>query len=325
MARIKRLPDEYDPHVAQFIRAKLIVPKSKNLDKAHGGRVITTKLLKVAIESDDSRDQAFKLRPFVSNNVRFLVAITSYLNMKRKIWTSKKAKPSAREVVQGIPIASAALKKKVKKRSRTIDVSPHAHDYGREKSNIVGVGEKTSIDLSMDNSKHAAPNLSSDIVELLREQGSWLLANSETLIGARAEKISLQRLVSTKPPHIISQRCFTDIFGACVGYACTMDNEHRKVVELIEKLGVSKDQVKVLEKKVTTLEDQALLDVTYYNGLCFSVIDTIWVSNGRPQSFNWSGFLGSDVLDFIEWCEKHFDAEPFEEIDFTIIVVNRLS
>uniref|UniRef100_A0A803PU74 Uncharacterized protein n=1 Tax=Cannabis sativa TaxID=3483 RepID=A0A803PU74_CANSA len=39
MKRIKRMPDEYDPHVAQLIIAKLTVAKSKNLDKACGGKV----------------------------------------------------------------------------------------------------------------------------------------------------------------------------------------------------------------------------------------------------------------------------------------------
>uniref|UniRef100_A0A803PJP6 Uncharacterized protein n=1 Tax=Cannabis sativa TaxID=3483 RepID=A0A803PJP6_CANSA len=69
MKRSKRLFDEYDPHVAQFIRAKLIVPKSKNLDKACGGKVITIKLFKATIESDDPRDWAFKLRPLVFNTI----------------------------------------------------------------------------------------------------------------------------------------------------------------------------------------------------------------------------------------------------------------
>uniref|UniRef100_A0A803NLI5 Uncharacterized protein n=1 Tax=Cannabis sativa TaxID=3483 RepID=A0A803NLI5_CANSA len=65
MKRSRRLPNQYDPHVAQFIKAKLIVHKSKNLDKARGGKVMATELLKAAIESDDPRDPAFRLRPLV--------------------------------------------------------------------------------------------------------------------------------------------------------------------------------------------------------------------------------------------------------------------
>uniref|UniRef100_A0A803Q2R0 Uncharacterized protein n=1 Tax=Cannabis sativa TaxID=3483 RepID=A0A803Q2R0_CANSA len=56
MKRGKRLPNKYDPHITQFIRAKLTLPKSKNLDKAHGGKVMAIELLKASIESVDSRD-----------------------------------------------------------------------------------------------------------------------------------------------------------------------------------------------------------------------------------------------------------------------------
>uniref|UniRef100_A0A803NS77 Uncharacterized protein n=1 Tax=Cannabis sativa TaxID=3483 RepID=A0A803NS77_CANSA len=65
MKRSRRFLDKYDPHMTQFIRAKINVLKSKNLDKARGGKVMATELLKTAIESDDLRDRAFKLRPLM--------------------------------------------------------------------------------------------------------------------------------------------------------------------------------------------------------------------------------------------------------------------
>uniref|UniRef100_A0A803NI56 Uncharacterized protein n=1 Tax=Cannabis sativa TaxID=3483 RepID=A0A803NI56_CANSA len=68
MARIKRsrrLLDVYDPHVVQFIKSKLTVPKSKNLDKTLNGKVMEIELLKAAIESDNLRNRAFRLRPLV--------------------------------------------------------------------------------------------------------------------------------------------------------------------------------------------------------------------------------------------------------------------
>uniref|UniRef100_A0A803P5Z1 Uncharacterized protein n=1 Tax=Cannabis sativa TaxID=3483 RepID=A0A803P5Z1_CANSA len=330
--RSKRLLDEYDPHIAHFIRAKLAVPKSKDLDKAGGGKVIATELLKAVIESDDLRDRAIKLRPLVSstftelqaetiwddyylpetvdrkprhgapkgskntccsvwsrfhmyveelnsvqNDTKYLGKIYVFLdqddgevpllglqqrrmgNQQRKLLTLKETEPLVREVVQGIPTATAALKKKVRKRGRTVNATLPAHDSGREKSNSVGANERSL---------------------------------------------------------------------ACVGYAYTMDNENRKVVELSKKLRVTKDRaiaiegqvtalkekvvsletaqkkasdleessrdalekqvvvdddlrdrVKVLKKKVTSLKDQALLDVTYYNGLCFNAIYTAWDAN----------------------------------------------
>uniref|UniRef100_A0A803QDT1 Uncharacterized protein n=1 Tax=Cannabis sativa TaxID=3483 RepID=A0A803QDT1_CANSA len=50
-------------------RAKLTLSKSKNLDKACGGKVMATKLLKAVIESDAPRDRGFKLRPLVSSTL----------------------------------------------------------------------------------------------------------------------------------------------------------------------------------------------------------------------------------------------------------------
>uniref|UniRef100_A0A803PBT4 Uncharacterized protein n=1 Tax=Cannabis sativa TaxID=3483 RepID=A0A803PBT4_CANSA len=76
MKRSRRLPDEYNPHAAQFIRPKLTMRKFKNLDKARGGKVMATELLRVAIESDDMRDRAFKLRPLVSSTLIELHAQT---------------------------------------------------------------------------------------------------------------------------------------------------------------------------------------------------------------------------------------------------------
>uniref|UniRef100_A0A803P432 Uncharacterized protein n=1 Tax=Cannabis sativa TaxID=3483 RepID=A0A803P432_CANSA len=109
----------------------------------------------------------------------------------------------------GTPSSSIVSKKKIRKRGRITNAALPPEEYGRENSNTIRVNERTLIDLSLDDSKHVAPNLGSD----LAEQGSWLLAKDEALIGARAENIPLQLLVSTKPPHIISQICFTNIFG----------------------------------------------------------------------------------------------------------------
>uniref|UniRef100_A0A803QK37 Uncharacterized protein n=1 Tax=Cannabis sativa TaxID=3483 RepID=A0A803QK37_CANSA len=81
----------------------------------------------------------------------------------------------------------------------------------------------------------------------------------------KAENIPLQKLVSTKPPCVIAQRCFTDIFGACVRYAYSMDNKYKKVVELTKKLEVvedrvvaTKDQVTALKEKINSLENFTL-------------------------------------------------------------------
>ncbi|KAF4368419.1 hypothetical protein G4B88_025481 [Cannabis sativa] len=103
---------------------------------------------------------------------------------------------------------------------------------------------------------------------------------------------------------------------ACVVYAYTMDNEHKKVVKLIEKLQVAEDhavpaedqvttlkekigslKIKVLKEQVTTLENQAHLDVTFYNGLCFDAIYKVWSANGGAKSFSLSGFphTGAEV------------------------------
>uniref|UniRef100_A0A803Q362 Uncharacterized protein n=1 Tax=Cannabis sativa TaxID=3483 RepID=A0A803Q362_CANSA len=341
MARMKR--SRRLRHVAQFIRVKLTVPKPKNLDKARDGKVMATKLLKDAIE----------------DNMSFLAAMASCLNLKRKILMVKETKPSTREVVQGIPTASLFHRR-------------------REKSNTASADERSSIDLSLDDSEHAALNSSSYLVEKLREQGSWLLVNSEALIGARVENILFQRLVSTKPLHIIAQRCFTDIFGKVAKLAeklgvtedravtvedqvtplmekdASLESEVTKLEEAsrgeksqestlnknlaatqtktsdleefprdaLDKLTTvvddMRDQVKVLKRKVTTLEDQALLDVTFYNGLCFNAIYTAWAANGRARPFSREGFLDTNVPNFIRQCEQHFNAKYLKEIDFTM-------
>uniref|UniRef100_A0A803QKA9 Uncharacterized protein n=1 Tax=Cannabis sativa TaxID=3483 RepID=A0A803QKA9_CANSA len=71
-----RKPKEYDRHMTQFICAKLIVQKSKDLDKARGGKVIITELLIVSIESGNPRDRAFKVRPLVfSSNTQHKVEL----------------------------------------------------------------------------------------------------------------------------------------------------------------------------------------------------------------------------------------------------------
>uniref|UniRef100_A0A803Q8V2 Uncharacterized protein n=1 Tax=Cannabis sativa TaxID=3483 RepID=A0A803Q8V2_CANSA len=167
----------------------------------------------------------------------------------------------------------------------------------KERSNIAGADERSPIDLSSDETEHSA------------------LILGDALNCAKAKNIPLQRLVSTKPPHVTAQRCFTDIFGARVGYAYTMDNEQKKVVELTKKLGVVEDRAITAEdqtresnlkknlvaaqkknlaalsqglerERVTTLEDQVLLDVTFYDGLCFDAVYMAWATNGGAKSIS---------------------------------------
>uniref|UniRef100_A0A803QC27 Uncharacterized protein n=1 Tax=Cannabis sativa TaxID=3483 RepID=A0A803QC27_CANSA len=114
-----------------------------------------------------------------------------------------------------------------------------------------------------------------------------------------------------------------------------MDNEHKKVAELSEKLedlddhvddvkdqtlvvDDLRDQVKVLKEQVSTLKDQAVLDVTFYDGLCFDAIYNAWFANGAVKSFNWSAFLDTQVLKFVKHCEQHFSEEYLLKIDFTL-------
>uniref|UniRef100_A0A803QFA2 Uncharacterized protein n=1 Tax=Cannabis sativa TaxID=3483 RepID=A0A803QFA2_CANSA len=59
----------YDRDTTQFIYEKLNVPKSKDLDKARGGKVMATMLLNAAIESEDPRDRAFELRPLIFSSI----------------------------------------------------------------------------------------------------------------------------------------------------------------------------------------------------------------------------------------------------------------
>ncbi|KAF4378379.1 hypothetical protein F8388_021573, partial [Cannabis sativa] len=65
-----------------------------------------------------------------------------------------------------------------------------------------------------------------------------------------AKSKPLGRLVPTKPPHTITQKGLSDIFGACVGFAYATDNEHERVVELAEKLTRASD----IKANVTELE-----------------------------------------------------------------------
>uniref|UniRef100_A0A803NKK1 Uncharacterized protein n=1 Tax=Cannabis sativa TaxID=3483 RepID=A0A803NKK1_CANSA len=266
MKRSRRLPNEYDPHVAQFIRENLAVPKPKNLDKARGGKVMVTKLLKAAVESDDSRDWAFELRPIVSkylgrlfvfidqddggvtfarivskkdgestDNICFLVAMASCSNLKRKILTSREIELLTREVVQGILASSTASKKKIKKRARPANGAFPAQDSGREKSNTAGANERSPIDLSRNDSEHTALNSESTLNKIL--VATWKKASD--LEDSSRDPLNKQVVVGD------------DL----------------------------RDQVKVLEKKVTAFKDQALHDVTYYNDLCFNAIYTTWVTN----------------------------------------------
>uniref|UniRef100_A0A803QJL9 Uncharacterized protein n=1 Tax=Cannabis sativa TaxID=3483 RepID=A0A803QJL9_CANSA len=67
--RITRKPEEYVRDKGQLICEKLTVPKSKDLDKARGGKVMAIELLNVAIKSEDPRDRAFELRPLVFSSI----------------------------------------------------------------------------------------------------------------------------------------------------------------------------------------------------------------------------------------------------------------
>ncbi|XP_060968988.1 uncharacterized protein LOC115714729 [Cannabis sativa] len=172
-----------------------------------------------------------------------LAAMASYSNLKQKILVSKEFEPPIKEVSMVSLLFPLHSKKKVKKRSRPIDVASPTQDSSREKFSTAGADERTTIDISLDEAETGVPNSGLDLVEQLRAQGSGLLAHGDTLIGSKAENILLQKLVSTKPPqYVIAQRCFTKIFEACVGYAYTMDNEHKKVVELAEKLEAIEDR-----------------------------------------------------------------------------------
>uniref|UniRef100_A0A803PCI2 Uncharacterized protein n=1 Tax=Cannabis sativa TaxID=3483 RepID=A0A803PCI2_CANSA len=83
-----------------------------------------------------------------------LAVMASHSNLKRKISVLKETEPIVREVVQGIPATSTTSKKKV---------------------------------------EHGVPNLGSDLVGQLHEQGSWLLTHGDAFIGSMAENVLLQK------------------------------------------------------------------------------------------------------------------------------------
>uniref|UniRef100_A0A803Q0Y3 Uncharacterized protein n=1 Tax=Cannabis sativa TaxID=3483 RepID=A0A803Q0Y3_CANSA len=267
MKRSKRLSDEYDPHVAQFIRAKLIMPKSKNLDKVrvYVDTRFSDDSWMMPIEQDEEDDES----------------------------------------------ASTILSKTVSGDKNSVQNNPK---YSR----------RISVFLDRDDGEATS---SQTVPE---KDGESILANGEALIGSKAENMPLQKLVRSKPPYVITQRCFIDIFKACLGYVHTMANEHKKLNELAKKLTTTEeraianlkkslatarkktseveesshlaldehslattqleDQVKVLRDHVTKLEEQYVADVTFYDGLCFDAISRAWSSNGRAQPFNWSAF-----------------------------------
>uniref|UniRef100_A0A803PL87 Uncharacterized protein n=1 Tax=Cannabis sativa TaxID=3483 RepID=A0A803PL87_CANSA len=90
----------------------------------------------------------------------------------RKILVLKETDPPVKEVVQGIPAASTASKKKVRKSGRTTEAALPAQDTGMEISNTTSVDERSPIDLSLDDSKQSLLNSGLDLMEQLREQGS---------------------------------------------------------------------------------------------------------------------------------------------------------
>uniref|UniRef100_A0A803PPT4 Uncharacterized protein n=1 Tax=Cannabis sativa TaxID=3483 RepID=A0A803PPT4_CANSA len=115
---------------------------------------------------------------------------------------------------------------------------------------------------------------------------------------------------------------------ACVGYAYTMDNKHKKrkswtvfekwlIVPKLERVALRRtwmllgkkaskvedssrlelneqtlaatqleDQVKCLREQANKLEDKAVINVTFYDDLCFDVFYHAWSSNGGARSFN---------------------------------------
>uniref|UniRef100_A0A803P9W3 Uncharacterized protein n=1 Tax=Cannabis sativa TaxID=3483 RepID=A0A803P9W3_CANSA len=249
MARMKRsirLLDEYDLHVTQLIRAKLIVPKSKNLDKAHGGKkpryggpngsqntnvVLGRGILLYHNPSIKTHGPFKRPAPLIDMKRRanaMLIEIDAWENFFQyqnsfKGWT--------KNILPGILATFVASKKKVRKRSRPIDAAPLAQDSSREKFSTIGADEGYPIDIPPNEANNCFLNSGSNLVEQLRTQGSWLFAHGDALIGSKAENIPLQKLFSSEPPH------------ACVGYAYNMDNEHKKVVKLPKKLNAVEDRV----------------------------------------------------------------------------------
>uniref|UniRef100_A0A803Q885 Uncharacterized protein n=1 Tax=Cannabis sativa TaxID=3483 RepID=A0A803Q885_CANSA len=127
------------------------------------------------------------------DNMSFLATVASFLNVKRKILTSKEAEPLIREVVQGILTAFATSKKKVRTRSGNVDVALIAYDSSREMSNIVGADERTLIDLSLDDSKHVSSNSGSDLMDYFH----WVVA-AKGQLSALKEKVSSLKSEVTK-------------------------------------------------------------------------------------------------------------------------------
>uniref|UniRef100_A0A803PL13 Uncharacterized protein n=1 Tax=Cannabis sativa TaxID=3483 RepID=A0A803PL13_CANSA len=92
----------------------------------------------------------------------FLAVMASYLILKRKIPVLKETESPVREVVQGIPTAFAASKKKVRKRGRTAHAAFSTQDSSRERS---GTNEGSPIDHSPNEIKHNARSLGSNLME----------------------------------------------------------------------------------------------------------------------------------------------------------------
>uniref|UniRef100_A0A803P601 Uncharacterized protein n=1 Tax=Cannabis sativa TaxID=3483 RepID=A0A803P601_CANSA len=163
------------------------------------------------------------------------------------------------EVVQGIPTATAALKKKVRKRGRTVNATLPAHDSGREKSNSVGANERC---LACVGYAYTMDNENRKVVELSKK----LRVTKDRAIAIEGQVTALkEKVVSLET----AQKKASDLEES------SRDALEKQVV-VDDDL---RDRVKVLKKKVTSLKDQALLDVTYYNGLCFNAIYTAWDAN----------------------------------------------
>uniref|UniRef100_A0A803QH47 Uncharacterized protein n=1 Tax=Cannabis sativa TaxID=3483 RepID=A0A803QH47_CANSA len=149
----------------------------------------------------------------------FLACMANY--SKRKTTVPKEDEPSIRKVMQVIPAASCAPpKKKFRKRDKVImtKANPPVQDSSKGKSKVIEVNEKSPtspIEISLKEANTSDSNPSHlELVDKLRAQGTWLLFGGDGWIRFKVENIPLRKLVTSKPPHVIGQRCFTDIFVA---------------------------------------------------------------------------------------------------------------
>uniref|UniRef100_A0A803P6J8 Uncharacterized protein n=1 Tax=Cannabis sativa TaxID=3483 RepID=A0A803P6J8_CANSA len=99
-----------------FANESWIVPLKKDDEDAQSATVILSQIDDREVTSTQT---VLEKDRESTDNMRFMVAMASCSNLKRKILVSKEIEPPVREVVQVIPAASTASKREVKKRSRT--------------------------------------------------------------------------------------------------------------------------------------------------------------------------------------------------------------